>query len=104
MKCHDGTKPNRPVFSGTKGEDRIPTSFRTIIEGGYVHFFNYAWGMRHYKAEPYSFGTFQTAIWKILDDGNHKDVVLSSDDKRTLKLWTDLNCPLWPDYTYRLDR
>jgi hypothetical protein len=104
VKCHDGTRTDRPVFVGTKGEDRVPVSFRSIIEGGYVHFFNYAWGMRHYKAEPYSFGTVQSKIWKALDDKNHKDVVLSSDEKRALKLWVDLNCPLWPDYTYRLDR
>jgi hypothetical protein len=23
---------------------------------------------------------------------------------RALKAWIDLNCPLWPDYTYRPDR
>jgi len=104
VKCHNGTKPNRPVFIGTRGEDRVPVSFRSMIEGGYVHFFNFDWYMRHYKAEPYSFGTVQSKIWKALDDDNHKDVVLSPDDRRALKLWIDLNCPLWPDYKYRLDR
>ena len=104
VKCHSGTKADRPVFVGTKGIDRVPVSFRSIIKGGYVHYFHYTWGMRHYKAEPYSFGTVQSKIWKTLDDDNHKDVVLSSADKRALKLWVDLNCPLWPDYSYRLDR
>lgn len=29
---------------------------------------------------------------------------LTTEQKRRIRCWTDLNCPLWPDYTFRLDR
>ena len=31
----------------------------------------------------------------------HNDVKLTRDQIRRIKCWTDLNCPLWPDYVYR---
>ena len=29
---------------------------------------------------------------------------LSEEETRRVKCWIDLNCPLWPDYQFRLDR
>ena len=29
---------------------------------------------------------------------------MTRDEMRAIKAWVDLNCPLWPDYQYRLDR
>ena len=34
-------------------------------------------------------------------DENHYDVTLTREEKRRIKCWIDLNCPLWPDYTER---
>ena len=83
--------------------DGIPASYRTLITEGLVHYFDYTWGREHSKAEPLSFGTFKSKLWKILDDG-HYDVQLTSEEIRRVKCWTDLNCPLWPDYLFRPDR
>ena len=32
------------------------------------------------------------------------DVSPTSEEIYRIKCWTDLNCPFWPDYVYRLDR
>jgi hypothetical protein len=32
------------------------------------------------------------------------DVRLTSEEAHRIKCWTDLNCPLWPDYIFRPDR
>ena len=74
-----------------------------MITKGWVHYFNYAWGEEHKLAPPASFGTLKSKLWKVLDAG-HYDVKLTTDEMRRVKCWTDLNCPLWPDYQYRLDR
>ncbi|MFW6171795.1 MAG: hypothetical protein ACODAD_15010, partial [Planctomycetota bacterium] len=62
------------------------------------------YGMRHFKAEPFSFGTPQSRLWEILEDENHREVSLDEHEMRAVKAWVDLNCPLWPDYIYRPDR
>ncbi|MGL4941754.1 MAG: hypothetical protein ACRC46_01015 [Thermoguttaceae bacterium] len=104
VSCHDGsdTKAGRIDLTGKLDGDYIPASFKTVIRGGYVHHFN--WGYQAgvpTKAEPYSFGTFQTRLWTILGDENHKQIVLPEDASRAIKCWTDLSCPLWPDYKQR---
>jgi hypothetical protein len=60
--------------------------------------------MRHFKAEPLSFGTPQSRLWAVLADKNHKEVALGTDGMRAIKAWVDLNCPLWPDYIFRPNR
>jgi hypothetical protein len=61
------------------------------------------WGREHHKAEPLTFGTTASKLWNVLDAGHH-DVRLTRDEMHRIKCWIDLNCPLWPDYQYRLDR
>lgn len=105
VSCHDGSKKGaHPDLRGTLDADRIPASYRAFIEGGWVHYFDYTWGIRPFKAEPLSFGTLQSRLWKVLDDKDHAKVELTSEEMQAVKAWVDLNCPLWPDYKYRLER
>ena len=57
----------------------------------------------NWKAEPLSFGTVKTRLWETLK-GGHYDVQLTEAESRAVKCWTDLNCPLWPDYLERSTR
>jgi hypothetical protein len=104
VRCHDGREPGRSDLRGTLDDARVPASYRALIQGGWVHYFDFTYGMRHFKAEPLSFGTLQSRLWDVLADEQHRDVLLDESAMRAIKAWTDLNCPLWPDYTYRLDR
>ncbi len=105
IRCHaGGWLGPRPDLRGNLDKERIPVSYRSLIEGGWVHYFDYTWGIRPFKAEPLSFGTLQSRLWNVLNDDNHKEVALTRDEMRAIKAWVDLNCPLWPDYQYRLDR
>jgi hypothetical protein len=104
VRCHDGRPPKRLDLRGTLDVTRVPASYRSLITGGWVHYFDFTYGMRHFKAEPLSFGTLRSRLWQVLADKNHKDVVLDAAGMRAIKTWTDLNCPLWPDYLYRPDR
>jgi len=104
VRCHDGSEPGQTDLRGMLGEDRVPASYRTLITGGWVHYFDFTYGMRHFKAEPLSFGTVKSRLWKVLADENHKEVSLDEPEVRAIKAWVDLNCPLWPDYIYRLHR
>jgi len=102
--CHDGRPEFRPDLRGVRDAERIPASYRSLISGGWVHYFDWAWGSRHFKAEPLSFGTLHSSLFTALKSEAHRDVRLEPDELRALKEWIDLNCPLWPDYRYRLDR
>jgi len=104
VQCHDGRASKRPDLRGRRDEGGVPASYRSFIEGGWVHFFDFTYGMRHFKAEPLSFGTLRSRLWDVLDGEKHEDVTLDEAGMRAIKAWIDLNCPLWPDYTYRLDR
>lgn len=104
VRCHDGREPGRTDLRGTLDAGRVPASYRALIEGGWVHYFDLTYGMRHFKAEPLSFGTLQSRLWPVLADEHHKEVSLDEPSLRAFKTWTDLNCPLWPDYLYRPDR
>jgi len=104
VHCHDGGEPGQTDLRGTLGADRVPVSYRTLIEGGWVHYFDFTYGMRHFKAEPLSFGTLRSRLWKVLADKDHEEVTLDEVGMRAIKAWIDLNCPLWPDYVYRPDR
>ena len=102
ISCHNAETPNKADLTGTLDKDFIPSSFSSMIRGGYVHHFQWQWqaGIPT-KAEPYTFGTVKSKIWSILDDENHKDVKLSLDEERAIKCWIDLSCPLWSDYKQR---
>jgi hypothetical protein len=104
VRCHDGREPGRSDLRGALDPGRVPASYRALIEGGWVHYFDLTYGMRHFKAEPLSFGTLQSRLWTVLADEHHKEVSLDKSEMRTIKAWIDLNCPLWPDYIYRPDR
>ncbi len=80
-----------------------PPSPSTLIGQGWVHYFNFVYSVEHRKADPATFGTLKSKLWKVLDDG-HYDVALTTEQERRIKCWTDLNCPLWPDYQFRPDR
>ena len=104
VRCHDGREPGRSDLRGTLDAGRVPASYRSLIEGGWVHYFDLTYGMRHFKAEPLSFGTLQSRLWTVLADENHKEVSVDEPGTRAIKAWIDLNCPLWSDYQFREDR
>jgi hypothetical protein len=104
VQCHDGGEPERIDLRGTLDSERVPTSYRALIEGGWVDFFDYTYGMRHLKAEPLSFGSIKSRLWKVLADRHHEEISMQTPERRAIKAWIDLNCPLWPDYTYRPER
>jgi hydrazine synthase alpha subunit-like protein/F5/8 type C domain-containing protein len=104
VRCHDGGESGPSDLRGTLDGGRVPASYRSLIEGGWVHYFDLTYGMRHFKAEPLSFGTLQSGLWTVLADDNHKEVSVDETGTRAIKAWIDLNCPLWPDYIYRPDR
>jgi hypothetical protein len=104
VQCHDGSQPGRSDLRGTLDPGRVPVSYRSLIQGGWVHYFDFTYGMRHFKAEPLSFGTLQSRLWTVLADEHHADVALDETEMRAIKTWIHLNCPLWPDYIYRPER
>jgi len=82
----------------------VPASYRALIAGGWVHYFDWTYGSRHFKAEPLSFGTRQSRLFDVLSRDSHREVTLTPTELRALKAWIDLNCPLWPDYRFRPER
>jgi len=103
VSCHNTKHKRKLDLTGALDAARVPASYRTLIEQGWVHYFNWQYGVEHTKAAPRSFGTLKSKLWKTLDAG-HNDVKLTAEQMRRIKCWIDLNCPLWPDYTFRLDR
>lgn len=104
VACHNGQTNTKPDLRGTRDANRVPASYRSLIAGGWVHFFDWSYGSRHFKAEPLSFGTLQSRLFEVLDHEQHREVVLEPAELRALKAWVDLNCPLWPDYRHRSQR
>lgn len=104
ISCHNGSKKERIDLRGTLDADRVPASYRSLISGGWVHYFDWIYGARHFKAEPLTFGTLQSRLFEMLTKKGHEKLKLESAEMRALKVWVDLNCPLWPDYTYRPER
>ncbi len=100
VRCHNASHPRKLNLTGQPGADRVPTSYRTLIAGGWVHYFDMTYSLRHGKAAPLTFGTLRSRLWTVLAAGHH-DVKLSRDEQQRVKCWIDLNCPLWPDYIYR---
>jgi len=103
VRCHDKDDAHRINLAGVLDGDKVPASYRTLIEQGWVHYFDWRYAKRHHKASPRSFGTLQSKLCRLLEAGHHK-VQLSGHDLRRLKCWIDLNCPLWPDYQHRPER
>ena len=104
VSCHDGRPDAVPDLRAARDAHRVPTSYRSLISGGWVHFFDWAYGARHFKAEPLSFGTVRSSLFAALNSDAHREVELEPDELRALQEWIDLNCPLWPDYRYRPER
>ena len=103
VSCHDQKDKQGFDLTATCDVNGVPASFRSLIVGGWVHYFDYTWGQEHHKADPLTFGTVKSKLWEVLDKG-HYDVELTLEEKRRIKCWTDLNCPLWPDYQFRENR
>ena len=101
--CHDATDERGFNLSGDLDPEFVPASYRTLIAGGWVHYFDWGYAVRHSKAEPMTFGTLESRLWEILDE-EHYEVELTDEQSLRVKCWTDLNCPLWPDYVYRPSR
>jgi hypothetical protein len=104
VRCHDSNDENGIDLTGTLDADRIPASYRTVITQGWVHHFD--WGYQsgeNWKAEPLTFGTLKSKLWDVLQSG-HYETALTEAEARAIKCWTDLNCPLWPDYQFRPNR
>jgi len=103
VRCHNASDSRGINLTGTVDADKVPASYRTLISGGWVHYFDCTYGRRHHKAAPLSFGVLKSKVWKVLEAG-HYGVELSEAEMRAVKCWIDLNCPLWPDYQYRANR
>jgi len=104
VRCHDTRSKATLDLRGRRDADRVPASYRALVSGGWVDYFDWRYGERHFKAEPLSFGTLRSRVFPALAKKQHEPVALKADDLRALKAWIDLNCPLWPDYRYRPDR
>jgi hypothetical protein len=103
VRCHDAGDQRKFNLTGTLDREKVPASYRTLIAGGWVHYFDWGWHERHHKAGPKTFGTLQSKLWPVLEK-DHYAVQLTRDEMRRVKCWIDLNCPLWPDYEFRQDR
>lgn len=103
VRCHDARHEKQLDLTARLDSDGIPASYRTLIGRGLVDYFDCTWQKRHLKADPLTFGTLRSPLWNVLQAGHH-DVSLTQDERRRVKTWIDLNCPLWPDYQFRLER
>ena len=103
VRCHNARHKKGLNLTAALDRDKVPASYRTLISRGLVHYFNWSYGVRHHKAQPLTFGTVKSKLWKVLDKG-HNEVRLTANEKHRLKCWIDLNCPLWPDYIFRPSR
>jgi hypothetical protein len=103
VRCHDAKDKDRIDLTGALDREGVPASYRTLIERGWVHYFDWGYAQRHRKAEPLTFGTVKSRLWQVLDAGHYK-VDLTREEVQRVKTWIDLNCPLWPDYIHRPER
>jgi hypothetical protein len=104
VSCHNGDPQAQPDLRGTLDAERVPASYRALITGGWVHVIDCGFNSAGCeKREPLTFGTVKSKLWPLLQSGHH-GVTLTPEEQLRLKTWTDLNCPLWPDYLFRPDR
>jgi len=100
IRCHNAKHKKGLNLTGTLDREKVPASYRTLIEKGWVHYFNWSYGVRPRKAQPLTFGTTRSKLIAHLAAGHNK-VTLTDAQWRRIKCWIDLNCPLWGDYVYR---
>lgn len=106
VECHHAGDKNKINLAGTLDVNRVPVSYRTLIQQGWVHFLDCGWNSGgNEKRDPLTFGTVKSKLWPVLNkpDGHH-GVRLTRDEMHTVKCWTDMNCPLWGDYIERTKR
>lgn len=104
VSCHGDQRADGGInLAAALDKDLIPASYRALIEGAHVHYFDMTYKLRHDKAEPGTFGTLKSKLTKFLQP-SHYDVRLAPDEMHAVKCWIDLNCPLWPDYQFRPER
>lgn len=106
VECHTletmADNPRQLDLTGTLDEHKIPASYRSLIQSGDVHYFDYTWGGgKTTKADPYTFGTALSSLWEVLKDERHSSVKLTPEEEQAIKCWIDLNVPLWGDYEQR---
>ena len=100
-KCHTAQHSKRLDLTGRLDADKVPASYRTLITRGLVNYLDCGWNSAGCELRaPLTFGTLKSKLWTVLDAGHH-GVVLTEDERLRIKTWTDLNCPLWPDYIER---
>ena len=104
VRCHAGAPEAKLDLRGTHDAGKVPASYRSLVTGGWVHYFDWHYGARHFKAEALSFGTRQSRLFNVLADRDHETVKPTTEELRAVKAWVDLNCPLWPDYRFRPER
>jgi len=104
VSCHNPSHPKGLDYTGVLDADKIPASYRTLIEKGLVHYADMGWNSGGCeKKEPLTLGTLKSRLWEKLNAG-HQKIQLTPDETLRIKTWIDLNCPLWPDYKNRLER
>ncbi len=104
VKCHGATDSNGIDLTARLDKNRIPQSYKSLITKGWVHYLDYGYNSGgNEKAQPMTFGTLKSRLWEMLNAGHH-DVELTTEEMRRIKVWIDLNCPLWPDYELRESR
>lgn len=104
VRCHNAKHKAKLDYRGILDTDRIPTSYKTLVRNGLVHYVDCGYNSGGCeKLEPLTFGTVRSKLWHVLSAG-HNDVKLSDDEVRRIKTWIDMNCPLWPDYVERAKR
>lgn len=103
VRCHNGKDKDRINLTASLDVHSVPASYRTIIERGWVHYFDWGYAQRHRKAEPLTFGTVKSRLWSVIEAG-HYEATLTRNEMQAVKTWIDLNCPLWPDYIFRPER
>lgn len=104
VQCHNATEPNGIDLSRVHDQYRVPASYRNLIRGGWVHYLDYGWNSGgNEKRFPLTFGTVKSKLFPVIEKEHH-GVTLSTDEMRCIKIWVDMNCPLWPDYQLRETR
>ena len=106
VQCHHAGDKQKIDLAGTLDVHRVPSSYRTLVQQGWVHLLDCGYNSGgNEKREPLTFGTVKSKLWQVLDKpGGHYDAKLTRDEMHAIKCWTDMNCPLWPDYQERTKR
>jgi hypothetical protein len=98
VSCHAGEAAQKgPDLRGTLDTKAIPESWKSLILGGFVNYFDMQFTIEHSKAEPKTFGALKSKLANVLDKSHH-DVSLKDEERLAIKTWIAMNCPLWGDY------